>query len=275
MIILNSIKFKSVSLCNEINLNHVARHFGFEKKFQWDEPLILSPQQLSGIIKIPEGKYAYIFSFGTIVFLNFEHHEMADLVDYLKKNEKELVNATFDFFDDYSLEIRPQEEFSVNYNSMVAPELKEFYVEIISVILAKSAALDRIEFGINELLDEIEDIIYFLQKGHLNISDEKLAKVSGKILGFKYNTISYVMLLDRPNITWISEENQNLYTELEDLFELEDRYEKIRHKTETLLDITEVFTGLAHAKRGTRLEWMVIILIFTEILLSIFMYIWK
>jgi uncharacterized Rmd1/YagE family protein len=200
---------------------------------------------------------------------------MADLVDYLKKNEKELVNATFDFFDDYSLEIRPQEEFSVNYNSMVAPELKEFYVEIISVILAKSAALDRIEFGINELLDEIEDIIYFLQKGHLNISDEKLAKVSGKILGFKYNTISYVMLLDRPNITWISEENQNLYTELEDLFELEDRYEKIRHKTETLLDITEVFTGLAHAKRGTRLEWMVIILIFTEILLSIFMYIWK
>lgn len=272
---LDPIKFKAASLCNEINLNHLAKHFGFEKKFQWDQPLFLSSNQLKGILKLPENKSAYIFSFGSIVFLNFEHHEMIDLVDYLKNIEKDLLNATLDYFDDYSLIVNPQEEFTISYDYMSVPEMKDFYLEIIAVVLAKSTALDRIEVGINILLDDIEDMIHFLEKGHLNISDERLARVSGKILGFKYNTISYVMLLDKPDITWVNEESQNLYNELEKLFELRDRYEKIRHKTETLLDITDVFTGLAHAKRGTRLEWMVIILIFAEILLSIIMYIWK
>lgn len=269
------IYFKAVSLCNELNLNHLGKHFGFNKKYQWDEPLYLTSQQLDGIIRFPNDKSVYIFSFGSIVFLNFAHHEMSDFIDYLKKIEKDLSNTTLDYFDDYNLEINPNEDFSINYDRMILPELKTFHSDIISTVLAKSTALDKIEDGINKLLDDIEDMIHFLEEGHLNISDERLAKVSGKILGFKYNTISYVMLLDKPNITWINEESQNLYNELEKLFELRDRYEKIRHKTETLLDITEVFTGLVHAKRGTRLEWMVIILIFAEILLSIIMYIWK
>jgi uncharacterized Rmd1/YagE family protein len=53
------------------------------------------------------------------------------------------------------------------------------------------------------------------------------------------------------------------------LFELRERYDKIRHKTEVLLDITEVFSSLSHAKRGTRLEWAVIILILIELILAL------
>jgi uncharacterized Rmd1/YagE family protein len=271
----NSVELKAASLCNEISLNRVARHFGIGEKFQWEEPLLLHSQQLKGIINIPEGKSAYIYYFGSIVFLNFEHHDMIDLINYLKRIESELGGASLDYVDDYTIEVIPGESLSISYDKMAVPLLKDFHLEIVAVILAKSTSLDRIEAGINKLLDDVESIINFLEKGHLNISDDKLAKISGKILGFKYNTISYVMLLDRPGIAWTNEEIQNLYIQLEDLFELRDRYEKIRHKTETLLDITDVFTGLAHAKRGTRLEWMVIILIFAEILISIFMYIWK
>lgn len=40
-------------------------------------------------------------------------------------------------------------------------------------------------------------------------------------------------------------------------------------KTEALMDITTVFAGLAHAKRGNRLEWAVIVLIAIEIVLSV------
>jgi len=60
-----------------------------------------------------------------------------------------------------------------------------------------------------------------------------------------------------------------LYDQMAALFELEDRYRGIRHKSETLMDITEVFSGLAHATRGTRLEWTIIILIVIEIVLSL------
>jgi uncharacterized Rmd1/YagE family protein len=94
--------------------------------------------------------------------------------------------------------------------------------------------------------------------------------MSAKILGYKFDTISYIRLLDKPDITWVNEEAGQLFIELSKIFELDDRYKKIGHKSETLMDITEVFSGLTHARRGNRLEWAVIILIGIEILLSLY-----
>lgn len=266
-----NIEFNAVSLCNEIDINKIAKHFDIEKKFEWNEPLYLTQKDLKGIINTPADKSVFLFSFGSMVFLNFEPHDIADLISYFEKFTDEDMEP--EFKDDFNLEVNPDKEFSIVYDLMVIPHMEEFHPYIISTILAKSVALDRIESGINKLMDDIEDIIKYLEKGHLNISDVRLAKISGKILSFKYNTISYVMLLDKPDVTWINEESENLYKRLEELFELKERYEKIRHKSETLLDITDVFTGLAHAKRGTRLEWMVIILIAGEMLLTILSYV--
>ncbi|MCG0275569.1 MAG: RMD1 family protein [Thermosediminibacteraceae bacterium] len=269
---MKSIKLLATSLCNEININRLSNHFGINKKHQWDEPLVLSEEQLKGILRLPEGKLAYIFSFGSMVFLDFEHHEIMDLLEYLKKIDKNLMPvSSLDYSDDYTVMINSGQEFSVSNECTVIPKVGEMYLEIIATVLAKSVALSRIEDQIDDLMDAVEDVINYLETGRLNISDEKLARMSGKILGFKYNTLSHIMLLDKPEITWINEESENLYIALEEQFELGDRYEKIRHKTETLLDITEVFTSLVHAKRGTRLEWMIIFLIAFEIVLSIVM----
>lgn len=54
---------------------------------------------------------------------------------------------------------------------------------------------------------------------------------------------------------------------------LQQRYQEIKHKSETLLDVTDVFSSLSHARRAARLEWIIIILIAIEIfiyLLEIF-----
>lgn len=42
--------------------------------------------------------------------------------------------------------------------------------------------------------------------------------------------------------------------------ELDQRYQEIRHKSEPLLDITEVFSGLSHARQSVRLEWIIILI---------------
>ena len=153
---------------------------------------------------------------------------------------------------------------------MVTAEQAQYQLDIISIVLAKSVALDKIEMDISYLLDEIENVVSDLHQGKLTVSDEKLAKMSAGILGFKLSTISYIMLLDKPAITWTHEKASELFEELVTLFELSERYGNNRHKIDTLMDITEVFSGLAHAKRGTRLEWAIIILIVIEIFLSIF-----
>jgi len=205
-------EFKAIVLSNEINLNKISQHFGSNRKLKWEEYLILKGTELQGIVREIEMKRVYLFHFGSIVFLNFQYHEIMDVINYLK----------------------------------------------------------TIENGISRVLDEIEEVVNNLYRGELTVSDEKLAKMSASILEFKLSTISYVMLLDKPAITWNNEEASELFDELTIVFELTDRYEKLRHKIDTLMDIIEVFSGLAHSKRGTRLEWAVIILIGIEICLSLF-----
>jgi uncharacterized Rmd1/YagE family protein len=187
----------------------------------------------------------------------------------LQELENFSQTTEFQYIEDFKLEVREESEFELNYNSIIVPSLNNYYLDMLATVLSKSVALKKIEEDIDILLDEIEDIIEFLDKGHLNLSDEKLSKMSGNILKFKYNTISYIMLLEKPKIAWNNEEAEAFFVDLSELFELKDRYEKIRHKTEMLLDITDVFTSLTHSKRGTRLEWAVIILIMIELIMSI------
>ncbi len=269
-------EFKAAVLSTEINLSKIAKHFGIERKFKWEDFLVLRDKALQGIVLEPENKMVYIFHFGSMVFVNMQHHEMTDMVNYIKRIDAELnITNLFKYVDDYKLEISPDEPMSINNDYMVINQQSDYHLEIIAVILAKSVALEKIEIEMDLLLDDVEDVVDYLNQGKLAVSDEQLAKMSGNILGFKFNTISYIMLLDKPAITWVNDEASSLFSELSSLFELNDRYEKIRHKTEILMDITEVFSGLAHAKRGTRLEWAVIILIVIEICLSVFDIFWK
>jgi required for meiotic nuclear division protein 1 len=78
------------------------------------------------------------------------------------------------------------------------------------------------------------------------------------------------MVLDKPDITWENQEADRLYLTMANLFELRRRYDEIRHKSETLMDITEVFTSLSQARRANQLEIIIIILIFVEIVLYLF-----
>ncbi|KJS21354.1 MAG: hypothetical protein VR72_11425 [Clostridiaceae bacterium BRH_c20a] len=262
--------FTAFVVAKEINLNNLAKHFGMNKKYRWEEPLILKNTNLSGVTKDRENKFVFIFYFGTVVFINFEHHEVMDVLKYLNKLEKNIhSNHPPVFQDDFRLIINKEAKTSINFDNMSANKYQDYYLEIISTILAKSVALEKIEKDIDKLFDDIEDIVDFLDKGRFNISDRRLAKTSGKILQHKFSSISYLMLLDKPDITWVNEDAGNLYSELSQLFEIDERFEIVRQKSETLMDITQAFTGLTHATRGARLEWMIIILIAFEIILSL------
>ncbi|CCO08515.1 RMD1 family protein [Desulforamulus hydrothermalis] len=268
---MQSMEFLAVSVAQELNLNLIARHFGIEKKYKWEEPLVLQGKDLKGILEDYHNKKIYLFYFGCLVAVNATKYDLSDMYKYLCKIEDALSQSVnhFEYMDSYRLEIKADEDLQVHNDVMTAPRLLDYYPQIIAIVLARSVALDRIEDDVEKVSDEIEKIIDYLDKGKLTINDHQLAKLSAQILRFKYNTISYVMVLDKPDITWYREEAEEIFLKLTDLFDIQERYESLRHKTENVMNITEVFTILAHAQRGTRLEWMIIILIAIEIVISL------
>lgn len=269
--------FKSLVLSNEINLNTIASHFGINRKFKWEDPLVLSDNSLKGIIKEVEDKWIYIYYFGALVFINMEFHEIQDIIKYLQNIDPNLKNnnATNEYMDEYKLEVDQEYDYSLYNDLMTSNEFMPYYLDIISLVLAKSTSLRKIETGTDKLLDSIENVINYLDTGKFNMSDQEIAKTSAKVLRFKYNTISYLMLLDKPKAAWDNEDIENFYLQVISLFDLDERYKKINHKTEILRDITDVFATITHEKRGTKLEIMVIILILFELIISIVEFILK
>ncbi|CUH94022.1 putative membrane protein [Propionispora sp. 2/2-37] len=269
-------EFEAVILSKELNLNSIANHFGINRKFKWEDSLILGELYLQKIITNAQGKIVYLFSFGSAVFVNFSHSDIMTVVQYIKALEADINLADiFKFVDNYNLSMDSETPATITNDYIVVERAEQYHLEIISVVLAKSVALEKIESEIGLLLDKTEDVIDKLNQGQLTVSDQKLAKMSANALGFKLNTVSYIMLLDKPDITWTNEEAGKLFEELARLFELTERYNNIHHKTAVLMDITNVFAGLVQSNRGTRLEWAIIILIALEIVLSLYDLFWK
>ncbi|HAI87733.1 MAG TPA: hypothetical protein DCL63_12160 [Firmicutes bacterium] len=265
----NPTLFRAVAVSRELNLTAIASQFGIERPFSWEDTLVLSEKHLEGILPQPTGKGVFAFSFGTLVFVNCADTDISDVISYLKRLDRNLSDfSSVEYADDYRLTVSG-EELSVTYDELIVPETKDYYRELVAVALAKSTAMERVEDEIGKLFDDVEQFITQLKKGKLSISDERLARLSGRILSYRYSSISYIMILEKPDVVWRIQEAQELYSDLERLFELPDRYEKISHKTQTLLDMTQVFADLYHAKRGTRLEVAVIMLIAFEIILSL------
>ena len=82
-----------------------------------------------------------------------------DIIKYLKKIENSLDIAVLKYEDDFKLDIdESYSETTITYDNMyVTKEGND--LDIISIILAKSVAMERVEFEIEELIDESEIII--------------------------------------------------------------------------------------------------------------------
>ena len=267
-----TIKLKAYSIINEIDLNKIAIDCGLKKKFTWEEPLILKNKHLENILgkKDLEDMSIMIFAFGSVVFINLDSGEELKAVNYLKKFNGNIDLKNWNKYkENYDLHIEETEKIEFENRYVAIPEYKAFYIEIIATTIAKSVALERTEEQVEKILDDIEPMIEKLKKGTIRSSNKKLAKVMSKILKHEHNSVSYVMILDKPEITWENSEADEFYEKTSNFFELNDRYKILKEKTNILNNIMEGFTNIFHSTRGFFIEWVIVALIVMEVVIML------
>jgi len=266
---MDTYSFIANSLEGEVDLNRLANLLKVGKKFSWEEPLIVKADSLEPFRgdSFAE-KRVYIYYFGAVVFFNCKEHDINRFYAAIANFADNVHTPKGNVFEEkYVIGINDSSGMTVTNNLASLPGAKTAYVDIIAYTLAKSVALEQIEAVLEVVFDRMEEIIARLDRGELAVPDKQLAKTASSILNFKYRSISHVMILDKPDITWEVEEADRLYSSMANLYELQQRYSQIRHKADTLLDINTVFTALSHARRSARLEWIIIVLIAIEIVL--------
>jgi required for meiotic nuclear division protein 1 len=269
----NTMSFKAFAITNEIDLNKIASDCGIPKKYTWEEPLTLQGSILETILhkKVSDSLRVLVFSYGSIVFINHTHaDEITSFLKYIQSFEPDIDLRKADTYtDDYSLHIGETEALELTDEYVIVPEYEVFYPELISIVIAKSVALEKTEEQLGRILDKLETMIDRLEKGNLRISDKELANTTAKIVRHEYNTIAYIMILDKPDVTWANSTAGEFYDRMSEFFELNDRYQILKSKTEILYNMMEGFSTISHSIRGLFVEWVIVILIIAEVILMI------
>jgi uncharacterized Rmd1/YagE family protein len=224
-------------------------------------PLVLQPRQ---------GSFVFISRFGGVVFWNCPKPLIGQVHDELKSlpGLNRLEERARDF-----LRVRVgAAEDSVGFSEV---QLRDFTLETLSIVsltLAQSVALDHFEGAVSQAMSRFQPVVQALsQSGKLMLPHKKVLQLVGFALEVRAAVLDNLTLFDDPPETWESESLAHLDGALFGQFDLAERLGAIREKLGYLHDAGATFLGLLDTRKGRKLEWIIILLIFVELVF----FLWK
>ena len=218
-----------------------------------------------------QDRYVYIFDYGVIVFANYDAIAKSELLRFVHAySEDWLENA--DISETYSIEVDERIiKSNVKNDTVFVKELNPSLIGIVMLNTGQSVALEFYENRTEEMLNAIKKYTHELEnKGRLNVSKTKLLKFIGGVLNTRNSIVNNLYILDDPNLVWDDEELNNLNRSLKLNFDTNSRFKDIDYRLQIVENNLRLFTDVLNQREGTFLEWIVIILIFIEIVNTIF-----
>lgn len=258
----NFIKIEAVQIAEAFNIKKLRAEFGIK-------PHSSSPSEI--FYALANGKrYLHIFDYGVVVFANFTVAEKNEFIDFAKNYAS--TDVYLDFFEEYRIEIDANIPKALIKNDYVSvPYINPSVLKIVMLNIAQSVALDYYEELTATLISSSKNYILELEeRGKLSISKKNLLKYIGKVLNVKNSIVDNLYILDDPNLVWDNEELHLLNRHLKANFDINPRFKDLDYRLHIVEDNLKLFTDVLNFRESSRLEWIVIILIFLEIIIALF-----
>jgi required for meiotic nuclear division protein 1 len=216
------------------------------------------------LYKTGEQAFIYVFKYGVVCFLNYEAGAIAAFLERIAPYGKNLFDPSL------------SEEFEVDVNAGVTRigynkiELVGADIQTLRLIMlnvSQSVALDYYSELTDRLLEETNAHTQILErKGKLGISGKDLKKFIGKTLNLKNRISENLYVFDSPPETWEDEQLNKIDQGLKATFDLRERFRDIREGLEIIKENLNLFKDLLQYRNSTFLEWIIIVLVFLEVL---------
>lgn len=206
----------------------------------------------------------FIFDYGVLVFWNLGAEQRAEFIDKLADFAKEPLNTILE--DEFTYETGTDKAFIKNdHITLVDNEVITRLA--VSHGIAQSTKLAQFEFQVQQT---INDTAYIPQRvaetGKTSLSRKELARLRGKLFIAKSDIMLHYDLLDVPDFFWEYPELDNYYTMIADYLEIRQRVEVLTKKLETIHELFDMIADEQKHQHSSMLEWIIIWLIFFEIL---------
>jgi uncharacterized Rmd1/YagE family protein len=210
------------------------------------------------------GACIYVFKYGVVCFLDYEEPAITEFLQRIAPYGKNLFDTRLS--EEFLVEVGAKEnKFGYNKIELIQADVET--LRLIMLNVSQSVALDYYSELTNLLLEETNYHTQSLERrGKLDLSGINLKKYIGKTLNLKNRIADNLYIFDSPPETWEDENLNRIDLGLKRTFDLQDRYRDIREGLEIIKDNLELFKDLLQYKNSTLLEWIIITLVFLEVL---------
>ena len=140
---------------------------------------------------------------------------------------------------------------------------------VIADALAKSVVLARDEREVSAVIDKIEPFARQLaEQGRTPEGRRAILKHIGNALLVQQRVSGRVAVAEKPDVVWDRWDLERLYARLQDEYELKERAEALSRKLGVISKTAEVLTDIIDTKRSLRLEFIIVLLILSEIVIT-------
>jgi uncharacterized Rmd1/YagE family protein len=221
------------------------------------------------VYKDGDASFFFLYRFGSLVFFNVEPKRQTAIIEKIKAIvDKPLVMATS---DEYALEVHDGGQNIVHFERVMVDRLTLDRIDLMSLIMGQSTALEYFENKVEELLSKSREISSVLQrKGRMASSEKEINRFIGYCMTTKQDLVASMYLLDKPDETWEDQVLDNLYRDATEMFELKERYRTVDYKLKMIEDELKLISNLLANKKTAFLELLIVILIAVEIALFVY-----
>jgi uncharacterized Rmd1/YagE family protein len=213
--------------------------------------------------KLGDKQFLYVFQFGIVCFFNVDHGAIQKHIEKIRPFTKGEIKSQLT--EDFMVYVT-KNSFEVSFKNVTLPDFNPEMIRLVMLHTSQSVALDRYAEVTESLLEEAGRYTLNLeQKGTLKISKKKLKQLIGRNLTLKNGIYENLYIFDAPESTWDDPQLTSLDLQLKRTFDLKNRYRYIQDRINIIKENLELFKDIWDHKESSTLEWIIILLIFVEI----------
>ncbi|KAJ4764159.1 Sporulation protein RMD1 [Rhynchospora pubera] len=225
----------------------------------------------AGFVHESNCHYMVVFQYGSVVLFNVSDHE-AD--GYLKIVEKHASGILPEMRkDDYAVVEKPSLEswMQGGLDYIMLRNLSIDGIRTIGSVLGQSIALDYYIRQVDGMVAEFTDINRGMEKtGTFTMKRKKLFQLVGKANSNLADVILKLGLFERSDIAWKNANYAQIWEYLRDEYELTQRFGNLDFKLKFVEHNIRFLQEILQNRKSDFLEWLIIILISVEILISVY-----
>lgn len=212
----------------------------------------------------------HIFEFGVVILWGDQGYNpeffFSQIRKYLISNKDNNIIDSFKVTISYG----GDENFQFRRDHLILNNNETKLRLSISFAMAQSVKLSGLEDFVADELTVHSKIPQELAKnGDLKLSRKTMARIRGRIFVTESRINLHYDLLDKPEFLWDNPDYDEYYHRAYEYLEVGQRIEILNKKLSVLRDILNILADELQFKHSTKLEWIIIILIAIEIVITL------